>query len=183
MVMIAAISVMTPAIINGRDGEMPTVRAEIAGPTTNPNPKDAPIIPNPFARSSGLVVSEITADATEIFPAVNPSNPRAKNKKMALGANACIKNEITVPTIEIIRSGRLPYLSEKRPITGVAMNEQTEKMENNMPFWKSESPKCLEYEYKIGITMPYPKAFTTAISAMITKLRFPNIENSLYQDN
>lgn len=130
----AAMRVIIPAIINGKDGEIPTVSAEIAGPKTNPNPKDAPIIPNPFALFSGVVVSEITAVATEILPAVNPSSARAKNKNIAFGAKACIKKETTVPTIEMIRSGLLPYLSDIRPIIGVATNAQIEKIENKRPF-------------------------------------------------
>lgn len=134
MVMIAAMAVMIPAIINGNDGEIPTVNAEIAGPKTNPNPNDAPIMPNPFALSSGLVVSEITAVATEIFPAVSPSSARAKNKKIAFGAKACKKNEATVPIMEIIKSGLLPYLSDILPIIGVAKNAQMEKSENKSPF-------------------------------------------------
>jgi len=182
-VIIAAISVMTPAIINGSDKEIPTVNADIAGPKTNPNPKAAPIIPNPFALFSRDVVSEITADATEIFPAVSPSSARAKKRKNALGAKACMKNDITVPTIDIIKRGLLPYLSDNLPITGVEKNAQREKTEKRSPFWKSESPKCLEYEYKIGITIPYPRAFTTAIRAMIIKFLLSlNTEDLLYQE-
>lgn len=134
MVISAAIAVITPAIINGRDGEIPTVKAEIAGPMTKPKPNDAPIIPNPFALSSGLVVSEMTAVATEIFPAVNPSSARAKNKKKAVGAKACIKKEITVPIIEMIKRGLLPYLSDILPIIGVAKKAHIEKREKSKPF-------------------------------------------------
>lgn len=179
IVITAATAVIIPAIINGNDGEIPTVRAEIAGPKTNPNPKDAPIMPNPFARSAGVVVSEITAEATDIFPAVRPSNPRARKRKNALGAKACIKNDMTVPIMEIIRSGLLPYLSDKRPMNGVARKEQIEKIEKRSPFWKSERPKCLEYEYRIGITIPYPKAFTTAMSAMMRRFLSLNIRFSI----
>lgn len=49
-----------------------------------------------------------------------------KKRKIALGANACMKNERTVPMIEIINSGRLPNLSDMRPMIGVARNAQIE---------------------------------------------------------
>ena len=75
----------------------------------NPNPKLAPIIPNPLARSSGLVVSEMTAEATGILPAVRPSSARARNKNMALGANAMRKKDAAVPAMERTRSGLRPY--------------------------------------------------------------------------
>jgi len=56
-----------------------------------------------------------------------------------------IKKEIAVPVIEISSKGRRPYLSDMRPIIGVAMNWQIENMENNKPFWKSVNPKRFEY--------------------------------------
>lgn len=114
--------VTIPATINGSEAEYDTVRAEIAGPKINPNPHEAPITPNPRARYSCDVVSEITAEITGIFPAVIPSNARAIKRKMAFGANAAIKNETAVPKIEIKRSGFLPYLSDILPMTGVAIN-------------------------------------------------------------
>ena len=116
----------------------------INGPKMKPKPKDAPMRPNPFARSFSDVVSEITAEATEIFPDVKPSRARARNRKRAFGANAAIKNEIAVPISEMSKSGFLPYLSESLPITGVAKNWQREKIANNIPFWKSFNPNCLE---------------------------------------
>jgi hypothetical protein len=148
----------------------------MAVPKINPNPKDAPIIPNPFARYLGSVVSEIIADATGMFPAVMPSSARAMNKKIAFGAKAIIRKERAVPVIEIIKRGFRPYISDKRPITGVDKNWHTENKANNSPFWKSDKPNFIEYEYKIGIIIPYPKALTIAIRAIIIKfLLFLNI--------
>ena len=122
------------AIKNGTCNPNPTVAADIAGPKKNPNPKAAPIIPNPFALSFGGVVSEITALATGIFPAVIPSRARAKNKNKALGANAAITNESVVPAIDATSNGFLPYLSESLPIKGAEINEHKEKRANNRPF-------------------------------------------------
>jgi hypothetical protein len=79
-------------------------------------------------------VSEITAWATGKFPAVNPSSARAKNKKIALGANAIVKKEIAVPASEIAKRGFRPYLSESLPIIGVEINWQTENKANRRPF-------------------------------------------------
>jgi len=109
-------------MINGTAVEKPTVNAAIAGPNTNPNPKDAPIMPNPFARSSGLVVSEITAMATGILPAVIPSSARAIKRTMAFGAQESKKNERAVPEMDAISRGFLPNLSDMRPIIGVDKN-------------------------------------------------------------
>jgi hypothetical protein len=143
-------------------------------------------MPNAFGLSSGLVVSEITANATGILPAVIPSSALAKKRNNAFGANAIIKNDTAVPAIEINSRGRLPYLSDSRPIIGVEINWQIENIANKSPFWKSLSPYFLEYAYKIGITIPYPNIFTSAIKAIISKLRLPfnmkfylNIKNSL----
>ena len=140
------------AIIKGMAGLMPTVSAEMAGPKINPNENDAPIMPNPLARFFGSVVSEITADATGIFPAVMPSSARAIKIKIALGANAIMAKEITVPAMDAMSSGFLPNLSDNRPIIGVERNWQMEKRENNRPFWKSVRPNRWEYEYRIGIS-------------------------------
>ncbi len=115
-------AVMNAAMIKGREGLMPTVTAEMAGPATKPMPKAAPIIPKPFALSSGLVVSEMTAVATGILPAVRPSRARAMNKKMAEGARAIMIKEMTVPMSETTNSGFLPYMSDHLPITGVEIN-------------------------------------------------------------
>lgn len=117
-----AIAAITPAIMKGNDCPKPTVKAEIAGPKKKPKPKEAPIIPKPFALSFGWVVSEITAEATGILPAVIPSKARARNKKIALGAKAAIKKDTAVPVREIKSKGFLPNLSDIRPIIGVAIN-------------------------------------------------------------
>ncbi len=50
-----------------------------------------------------------------MFPAVIPSRIRARNKKIAFGANAIMKKEIAVPEIEAINSGFRPYLSDILP--------------------------------------------------------------------
>lgn len=110
------------AIKKGRALLIPTVSAEIAGPKINPNPNEAPMIPNPLARSLGSVVSVITAEATGMFPAVIPSRARAIKRNSALGANAIKINDNAVPVIETIRRGFRPYLSESLPITGVEIN-------------------------------------------------------------
>ena len=133
-VMITAISDTMAAIIKGYVAFVATVAAEIIGPNINPNPKDAPIIPKPFARSFGGVVSVITAVATGIFPAVIPSNARAIKRKIALGANAMRRNEATVPLSEIMSNGRLPYLSDSLPMIGVDKNWHKENVANNRPF-------------------------------------------------
>ena len=119
---ITAIIEITAAIINGYDRLMPTVSADIAGQKIKPNPNDAPIIPNPFARSLGSVVSVITAAATGMLPAVIPSIARAINKNIALGANAINKNDNAVPAIEITSKGFRPYLSDSLPMIGVEIN-------------------------------------------------------------
>jgi hypothetical protein len=111
-----------------------TVAAEIAGPNRNPKPNEAPIIPNPLARSCGGVVSEITAEATGILPAVIPSKALARKRKIALGANAAIIKEIAVPVIEITNKGFLPYLSDNLPISGVDKKEQRENKAKRSPF-------------------------------------------------
>ena len=118
----AATTVTQPAIIKGSEALIPTVTAAIAGPKINPKLNAALTNPNAFARSSGLVESEITANATGMFPAVIPSSMRAKKRKRTFGANAIIKKEPAVPIIETRRRGRRPYLSESRPIIGVEMN-------------------------------------------------------------
>ena len=123
-----------PAIINGTCRPKPAVAAEIAGPKTNPNPNEAPIIPNPFALFFTSVVSEITADATGIFPAVIPSNALATNRNIALGAKAAMKNDRAVPAIDNTNNGFLPYLSESLPMKGADINEHKEKSANNKPF-------------------------------------------------
>ncbi len=145
-VKITAISVITPAIIKGMEAPKPTVKAEIAGPKIKPKPKEAPIIPNPLALSFGLVVSEITAEATGIFPAVIPSKALAKKRIAALGAKAVMKKERAVPKSDIIRRGFLPYLSDSLPISGVEINWQIEKRENSKPLSKSDKPNLIEYE-------------------------------------
>src|SRR3989338_4458626 len=109
-------------MINGKDGDMPTVNAEIVGPNTKPKPKEAAMIPKPRGLSFGSVVSDITAIATGIFPAVIPSSIRPKNRKSTLGAKAKVKKERAVPTSENRSIGLLPYLSDIRPIIGVAKN-------------------------------------------------------------
>ncbi len=157
---------------NGTCVPNPTVAAEIAGPNTNPNPNEAPMIPNPFALSFISVVSEITAEATGIFPAVIPSSARAINRNSAVGAKAAIKNDSAVPPRDKTSNGLRPYLSESLPIKGVERKEHTEKSANKRPFWKSVRPNFCEYEYKIGIIIPYPKTLTTAISAIISKFLF-----------
>ena len=111
-----------PAMIKGSAGLIDTVTAEIAGPNTNPNPNAAQSMPKPFVLSSGFVVSEITAEATGMFPAVIPSNALAIKRNRALGANAAKKKESAVPASDINKSGFLPYLSESLPITGVDIN-------------------------------------------------------------
>src|SRR5260221_6172663 len=121
-VIITEIAVTIAAIIKGREGLIPTVKAEIAGPAIKPNPKAAPIIPNPFARSFISVESEITAVATGTFPAVKPSRARAKNKNIAEGANAIVIKDITVPINDTISNGLLPNLSDNLPITGEEIN-------------------------------------------------------------
>ena len=121
-VIITAANETKAAIRKGMAAVIPTVAADIAGPKINPNPNDAPIIPKPFALFSSVVVSEITAAATGRFPAVIPSKALAKNKNMALGANAIMRNESAVPRIEIISKGFLPYLSDILPIMGVERN-------------------------------------------------------------
>ena len=96
--------------------------------------------------SCGGVVSDITAEATGIFPAVIPSSARAKNRKIAFGAKAAITKETVVPIMDATSNGFLPYLSESLPIKGVEINEQREKRANSIPFSKSERPNFLEYE-------------------------------------
>lgn len=117
-----AIKVMTPAIRNGTAFPKPIVKAEIAGPNTNPKLKAALIIPKALGLSSGFVESEITAKATGTFPAVSPSIARATKRNNAVGAKAITKNEAAVPVIDIKRSGFLPYLSDNLPIIGVEIN-------------------------------------------------------------
>ena len=134
-----------PAIKNGTDVPNPSVKAEIAGPKTNPNPNDAPIMANPRALSLGSVVSEMTADATGIFPAVIPSNARARKRKIALGANARTKNDKAVPAIDITRRGFLPYLSESLPIMGADKKAHKENSAKRRLFWKSDKPNFSEY--------------------------------------
>ncbi len=129
-----AIEETIPAIINGNAALIPTVKDAIAGPKTNPKPKDAPRIAKPFPLFFSSVVSEIIAEITGIFPAVIPSRALAKNKNIALGANAIIKNETLEPINEIAKRGFLPYLSDSLPIIGVAISWQSENKENKSPF-------------------------------------------------
>ena len=89
-------------------------------------------------------MSEITADATGMLPADKPSIARARKRKIALGANAAITNEIVVPTSEYINKGFRPNLSDNLPIKGADRNEQREKSENKRPFWKSDKPYFAE---------------------------------------
>ena len=128
------IAAITPAIIKGSAGLIPTVNAEIAGPKKNPNPNAAPKIPNPLARDLASVVSEITAEMTGIFPAVIPSRARERKRKSALGAKAAIKNEREVPSSEITSIGLRPYLSDNLPIIGFEIKAQSEKRAKRRPF-------------------------------------------------
>src|SRR3989344_978073 len=121
-VRITAIRDIDPAIINGKEAEYDTVKADMAGPKIKPKPKEAPIMPKPLALCSWVVVSEMTAEATGILPAVMPSRARAIKRNQKLGAKAIIKKDIAVPRIEKINMGLLPYLSDIRPIIGVARN-------------------------------------------------------------
>jgi hypothetical protein len=92
-------------------------------------------------------VSEITAKTTGTFPAVSPSSARAIKRNIALGAKAIVKKDAAVPSIEIRSIGRLPYLSDNLPISGVDINWQIEKV-------AKLRPNFLEYAYKIGIIIP-----------------------------
>ena len=114
--------VIIPATINGTPKPNPSVNEAVAGPNTNPKFSAEPISPNAFARSSGFVESEMTANATGILPAVNPSNALAKKRKKAFGAKAVIKNDIAVPRIDMINNGLRPYLSDNLPMIGVEIN-------------------------------------------------------------
>ncbi len=66
----------TAAAMPGIHGAMVTSRAPIAGPRMKPSPNAAPIRPMPFARSSGPVMSAITAWAVEMLPPEMPSMMR-----------------------------------------------------------------------------------------------------------
>ena len=52
-----------------------------SGPIINPKPKAAPIIPNVFARFSGVEISANTAAALAAVPPLPPSIILAKNSK------------------------------------------------------------------------------------------------------
>ena len=69
---------------------MSTSNAAIPGPRMNPSPNAAPTIPIPFARSSGLVMSAITAWAVEMLPPEMPSRIREANSTASDPANANI---------------------------------------------------------------------------------------------
>ena len=129
-----AISETILAIINGKESLIPTVKDVTAGPKTKPKPNAAPRIAKPLPLFFSSVVSEITADITGMLPAVIPSSARAKNKKIALGANAIVKNDTADPASEIARSGFLPYLSDSLPIIGVAISWHSENKEKRSPF-------------------------------------------------
>ena len=49
----------------------------MAGPSTKPSPKAAPIMPSTLERSSGVELSAMAAWATEMLPPVMPSRMRA----------------------------------------------------------------------------------------------------------
>jgi hypothetical protein len=69
-----------------------------------------------------------------MFPAVKPSSARAKKRKKALGAKAVIKKDTAVPIIDKRSMGRLPYLSDSRPIIGVETNWHIENIAKSNPF-------------------------------------------------
>lgn len=142
---ITAMIVIISAMTKGTEVPNPTVKAATAGPNPNQKLNAAHIVPNAPGRSSGVVESEMTENATGILPAVISSRARARKRKSDEGAKDMTKNDTAVPMIGSRSMGLRPYLSDNRSMTSVEINWQIENEANNSPFWKSDKPNFLEY--------------------------------------
>jgi hypothetical protein len=65
------------------------------------------------------------------LPAMIPSKIRPTNKNKMLGAQANTNQPIAVLKMLMIRSGRLPNLSERAPMIGALKNEHRAKTEKS----------------------------------------------------
>src|SRR5882757_9060419 len=93
---------------NGSRGEMAPSRPPSAGPTTNPTPKAAPMIPKLAARSSGGVMSEIYAPAVLKLAAVMPDMTLPTSSHQRFGASAMRMKSRPKPAQEMRITGRRP---------------------------------------------------------------------------
>ena len=128
---------------NGACGLILLNTPPINGPITKPKAKDEPIMPNLFARFSGVAVSATMACATDTLPPVKPSKMRAAKSIHKRRASAKSKNEIQVPARLITSKGLRPHLSESEPKTGVAKNWATENDAVKTPSVVPVKPKVL----------------------------------------
>ena len=87
-----------------------------------PSPNAAPIRPMPRARSSGGVVSAITAWAVAMLPPQMPASRREANSMASESASANRTKPTTEPMSEISSTGRRPTRSERRPRIGEKTN-------------------------------------------------------------
>jgi hypothetical protein len=67
---------------------MPLSNPPSAGPTTNPTPKAAPMIPYERARLSGVVTSATYANAVTMLAEVTPEIRRPTTSHPSVGARA-----------------------------------------------------------------------------------------------
>ena len=111
---------------------MSLVNPPITGPSTNPSPNAAPIIPITPARFSGAVISARYACAVEKLAPQIPVTTRAVNNNARLsfpfmlstGFSACamIRYPSMLPTRLAMITGLLPIRSDHRPSTGEKKN-------------------------------------------------------------
>src|SRR5277367_6679506 len=106
----------------GSRGEMAPSSPPTAGPSMNPTPKAAPMMPKAAARFSGGVTSEIYAPAVLKLAAVMPEMTLPSRSHHRLGASAMRMKSSPKPAQEMRITLRRPKWSESEPCTGEKMN-------------------------------------------------------------
>ena len=127
----------------------------IAGPIINPAPWAAPTLPIPFALSFSVVMSEMYAWAKADSVAI-PAVIRERRSKRNELAKAKIMKLNKEDNIDIIITGRLPILSDRRPRSGANMNCIKENEPIRSPRAKAPAPAVSGWKGKIGMIIPYP---------------------------
>ena len=135
-----------------------------------PSPNAAPTIPIPLARSSGFVMSAITAWAVEMLPPEMPSRIREANSTVSEPAKANITYPTAVPTSDTSSTGRRPTWSEILPSTGAARNCIAEYDAISNPNTTGEGPNISAYSGRIGITIPNPTRSMNTIRKTIPRV-------------
>src|SRR6266566_21813 len=162
----ALASATSIATQKGTAGPRGANRPPRAGPTTNPNPIAAPIMPMPRARLSTGVTSATTACAEPIFEAPRPPMKRATNKIANEPASAESANESASINSEARMTGLRPYRSERVPSTGVKMNCASAYIVRISPTPTAPAPSLSAQKGSKGRTIPKPAKSMKMVSAM-----------------